>query len=91
MMDASQTEAPTAKPRQIVVALTAGVAVVPGDNVSIDLAAAMFGTTRSSIENRISKGVWVEGRQYHRAPDGTIWIIVKGVNQWVATKPRRRA
>ena len=78
-----------AKPRQYVVAVTADVAVVPGDNVGIDLAAAMFGTTRSSIENRISKGVWLEGRQYHRAPDGTIWINVKGVNQWVASKRRK--
>lgn len=85
----SQAETPTKKPREYKVATNAELALVPGENVSIDLAAAMFGTTRSSIENRISKGVWLEGRQYHRAPDGTIWVNVKGVNQWVASKRRK--
>ena len=85
----SQAETSTKKPLQYTLAATAELALVPGANVGIDLAAAMFGTTRSSIENRISKGVWLEGRQYHRAPDGTIWVNVKGVNQWVASKRRK--
>ncbi len=87
----SQAETPTKKPREYKVATNAELALVPGQYVSIDLAAAMFGTTRSSIENRIGKGVWLEGRQYYRAPDGTRWIIVAGVNKWIASGQRRRA
>lgn len=57
--------------------------VEPDNLVSIDLAATVFGTTRRAIEGRIHKGKWLEGRQFHRAPDGTIWIDRKGVRQWV--------
>ncbi|MBI5259776.1 MAG: excisionase [Burkholderiales bacterium] len=61
-----------------------GIQVTPAGVVKIELAEAMFGLTRKAIEGKIHRGDWVEGRQYHRAPDG-IWIDVKGVERWVVT------
>ena len=51
-----------------------------------DTTAQSFGLTKRAIEHKIARGQWLEGREYHRAPDG-IWIDVKGVMQWVAPVP----
>lgn len=60
-------------------------AIIPGDVFRIDLAAAIFGLTRKAIERKIERGDWLQGRQYHRAPDGTIWVDREGVQRWVIT------
>jgi hypothetical protein len=65
-------------------AVPSSVAVAAADVVKIDLAELIFGLTRKAIEGKIHRGDWLEGRQYHRAPDG-IWIDVKGVQRWVTT------
>ncbi len=44
---------------------------------------AVFGLTKKAVERKIERADWVEGRQYHRAPDGTIWINRAGVRRWV--------
>lgn len=64
--------------------VSTGPGVQPADVIKIDLARLVFGLTRKAIENKIARGDWVEGRQYHRAPDG-IWIDVQGVKRWVTT------
>lgn len=46
--------------------------------------AAASGLTVKAIERKIEDGKWLEGREYHRAPDGTIWVDVKGAMAWVA-------
>lgn len=79
----NEVDAPTRRRPVVAVAPEAKIAVVPEDDVLIDHFAAMTGTTRKAIEGKIARGVWVEGRQYHRAPDGVIWIDRKGVRKWV--------
>ena len=41
------------------------------------------GFTESAIRTKIHRGVWLEGRVWKRAPDGTIMIDEEGYNQWV--------
>ena len=32
---------------------------------------------------KIKVGTWLEGREYRRAPDGSIWIDRHGVHRWI--------
>lgn len=57
--------------------------VAPSRFVTIELAEACIGLTASAIRNKIGKGVWVEGRQYKRAPDGRVYVDLRGYEQWV--------
>jgi hypothetical protein len=36
-----------------------------------------------AVQRKIERGVWLEGREYHRAPDGHIVIDIEGYNRWV--------
>ena len=47
------------------------------------------GYTRSAVETKIARGVWVEGREYFRAPDGRTLVDMEGFGRWVvgATPP----
>lgn len=58
-------------------------AIIPDDLVTIDLCPFVFGLTRKAVEGKIARGQWVLGRQYHRDPQGGIWISRKGVRAWV--------
>ncbi|MCK6376719.1 MAG: excisionase family protein [Aquabacterium sp.] len=82
-MNTAEARPATRTHRGVTVAL-GGIQVTPAAVVKIELAEAMFGLTRKAIEGKIHRGDWVEGRQYHRAPDG-IWINVRGVERWVVT------
>jgi hypothetical protein len=53
------------------------------DYVTILLAAAMTGCSPKAIRRKIEAGVWVEGREFRRAPDGHVLISVKGYELWV--------
>lgn len=46
--------------------------------------AAAFGMTKKAAQRKIEDGKWLEGQEYHRDPDGNIWLDVKGIMQWVA-------
>jgi len=39
--------------------------------------------TETAIRNKISEGVWLNGREYIKAPDGHIYIIKSGVLKWI--------
>lgn len=41
------------------------------------------GYTKRAIETKIERGVWVENRQWRKAPDGRILIDTQGFEQWV--------
>lgn len=41
------------------------------------------GYTARAVETKIHRGVWAEGRQYRRAPDGCIFIDMEGFEKWV--------
>ncbi len=44
---------------------------------------AESGYSAKAIEVKIARGVWLEGRQFRRAPDGRILIDTQGYEQWV--------
>ena len=52
--------------------------------VRLPLAEAITGLSQKAMRRKIEDGKWLEGRQYHRDPDGNVWIDIKGVMQWVA-------
>ena len=51
--------------------------------VTIEKAVELTGYTKRAIETKISKGVWLEGMQYKRAPDHRILIDMQGYEKWV--------
>jgi hypothetical protein len=53
------------------------------------------GYTEKAVRRKIQDGIWLEGRQFLRAPDGHIMIIIEGVENWVegqraTSSPSRR-
>lgn len=53
------------------------------ETATIPLAAVALGLTEKAIRRKIEEGVWIQGRHYHRAPDGKLYIDIPGVTRWV--------
>lgn len=51
--------------------------------VQIPLAAIITGYTEKAIRRKIEEGIWIEGREYRKAPDGHILISIEGYRKWV--------
>lgn len=51
--------------------------------VTVKKFSEMSGYTPKAIYIKIERRVWKEGRQWRRAPDGRVLILVTGVEQWV--------
>lgn len=51
--------------------------------VRIHVASAQTGYTEKAIRRKIEEGVWLEGREYRRAPDGNILIDMEAYEKWV--------
>lgn len=60
-----------------------GPATRSADYVTIPVAAAMTGYSAKAIRRKIESGIWLEGREFRRAPDGHVLISVKGYELWV--------
>lgn len=43
----------------------------------------MTGYTPNAVHLKVRDGVWAEGLEYRRAPDGRILIDLEGFNRWV--------
>jgi hypothetical protein len=56
---------------------------MPAPYVTVKVAANMTGFTEKAIRRKIQDGVWLEGREYRKSPDGRILISVKGYTSWV--------
>lgn len=41
------------------------------------------GYTEKAVRRKIEDGVWMEGREYRRAPDGNLLIDMEGYQRWV--------
>jgi hypothetical protein len=51
--------------------------------VRLKLFASQSGYTEKAIRRKIEEGIWVQNREYRRAPDGSLLIDVEGYNRWV--------
>ncbi|MDA3921350.1 MAG: hypothetical protein PF501_11835 [Salinisphaera sp.] len=51
--------------------------------VTVKKAEQETGYSKRAIETKIDRGVWVEGREYIRAPDRRILIDLEGYEKWV--------
>ena len=51
--------------------------------VTIKLAAAQTGLSEKAIRRKIEEGVWLEGREWRRAPDGRLYISLRGYQAWI--------
>jgi hypothetical protein len=56
--------------------------------VLIARAAELTGYSKRAIVEKIAKGVWREGLEWRKAPDGHRMIDLKGVMRWVETGKR---
>ena len=59
------------------------VQVASAPYVTIQLAAAQTGLSEKAIRRKIEDGVWLENREWRRAPDGRLYISVHGYQAWV--------
>ncbi len=62
---------------------TAAVSAPPAPYVTITVASSITGYSAKAIRRKIENGVWLEGREFRRAPDGHVLISLKGYQQWV--------
>jgi hypothetical protein len=51
--------------------------------VRLPLFERLTGYTQKAVRRKIEEGVWLEGKQYRRAPDGHILIDMDGYEKWV--------
>lgn len=58
-------------------------AVTAARYVRLPLFERLTGYTQKAVRRKIEEGVWVEGREYRRAPDGHIIIDLTGYERWV--------
>ena len=58
--------------------------VQAAEYVTIPLAASMTGYSEKAIRRKIEDGVWLQGREFTRAPDGHILINMVAYHSWVA-------
>lgn len=59
------------------------VLVATARYVTIALAAAVTGLTEKAIRAKCERGVWIQDREWRRAPDGRIYIDMERVAKWV--------
>ena len=57
--------------------------LVPARYVRVHLFEALTGYSAKAVERKIASGVWMEGREFKRAPDGHVLIDMKGYERWV--------
>lgn len=62
---------------------TVAVSLPPAPYVTITVASSITGYSAKAIRRKIENGVWLEGREFRRAPDGHVLISLKGYQQWV--------
>lgn len=57
--------------------------IAPAKYVKLPLFEALTGYTEKAVRRKIEEGVWIEGKQYVRAPDGHILVSMEGYYAWV--------
>lgn len=51
--------------------------------VTIKGAALAMGLSEGAVRKRIERGIWLEGRQWRKAPDSRIYIDMRAVEAWI--------
>jgi hypothetical protein len=51
--------------------------------VRLKLFAEQSGYTEKAIRRKIEDGIWIQNREYRKAPDNSIVVDVEGYNKWV--------
>ena len=51
--------------------------------VRVNKFAQLTGYTDKAVRCKIAEGVWLEGKQWRRAPDGAILVDLVGYERWV--------
>lgn len=59
------------------------VSVAPARYVTIELAALLTGYSMDAINRKIDAGVWLEGKEWKRPPDGKRLVDMVGYEAWV--------
>jgi len=52
-------------------------------HVTIGRFAELTGYSEKAVRHKIDLGVWIEGRQYRKAPDNRILVDIEGYEEWV--------
>jgi len=53
------------------------------DSIKIKKFCELTGYTPNAIKMKIHRGIWLNGREYTKAPDGNILISIKGYENWI--------
>ena len=59
------------------------------DRVTIGKFSELTGYSAAAVNGKIARGDWLEDREYAKAPDGRILIILSGYDQWAQGTPNR--
>jgi hypothetical protein len=51
--------------------------------VMLRRAAEVTGLSVGAIEKKVQRGVWLEGVQWRRAPDGRRWFSLPAIKAWI--------
>ncbi|TMH35393.1 MAG: excisionase [Betaproteobacteria bacterium] len=62
--------------------------LAPARYVRTSVFEAVTGYSVKALEEKIRTGVWIEGHEYRRAPDGHILIDLEGYAKWVEGQRR---
>lgn len=58
-------------------------------HVTISRFAEITGYSEKAVRHKIDLGVWIEGRQYRKAPDNRILVDIEGYERWVEGAPEQ--
>jgi hypothetical protein len=59
------------------------ILVDTGRYVTATLAAVKLGLTIRAVDGKRYSGVWIEGQEWRKAPDGSIWYDMREIEKWV--------
>lgn len=51
--------------------------------VLLSVAEKLIGLSVRAMELKIARGVWIDGKEYRKGPDGHIYVSMKGFESWV--------
>jgi len=59
------------------------------DWVRIERYCELTGETTQSVKTKRNNGMWLQGVQYEKKPDGVIWYNLTEIHKWLA-KPSHK-